>query len=63
MGNSCEYTQSLRFGSSYTLLIPPSITFGKEVKFPSAAANKFQMRSVRVAARLTLAFVVLATSV
>lgn len=30
MGNSCKYTQSLRFGSSYTLLVPPSITFGDQ---------------------------------
>lgn len=35
IGNSCQYKQSLRFGSSYTLLIPPSFTFGGEVTFPT----------------------------
>lgn len=49
MGNSCTYTQSLRFGSSYTLLVPPSITFGDQVM---RAVAKCQMRSMMVATRL-----------
>lgn len=42
-GQECVYSQELGFGSSYTLIILPSITFGDNVRAHSGSQDRFWM--------------------
>uniref|UniRef100_A0A3Q0SWS7 Solute carrier family 15 member 1 n=1 Tax=Amphilophus citrinellus TaxID=61819 RepID=A0A3Q0SWS7_AMPCI len=42
-GNVCDYTQELGFGSSYTLIIPPTFRFGDAVTLMDMEPNSFHM--------------------
>ncbi|XP_019713610.1 solute carrier family 15 member 1-like [Hippocampus comes] len=62
-GGQCIYNQQLGFGSSYTLVIPPTFTFGPNCHLDIRQVNDIRPNSVHMAWQIPQYFLITAGEV